>query len=523
VLGKREPFLRKIVSGRWPCGHRESTALGQEEPIAFGETAAHLFTLTDRLFRAKGPEEAYAAALDVIGKLLGCDRASILLFDEAGIMRFVAWRGLSDGYRKAVDGHSPWKAGQRGAEPIFVPDINETSEPDWLKQQVTQEGIVGLTFVPLFAHGEVIGKFMTYFPARRDFTDYDRQCAVAIARQVGFALERYRAERARENAETSLRESEERFRHMAEDAPVMIWISDSSGHCLQINALLREFWGVEDVTSFDWSSTLHPHDLDAVARQMQDAILARSSTMVKGRYRRRDGIYRVLETVARPNFGRNGEFQGMIGVNVDVTEREEADEHKRLLINELNHRVKNTLAVVQAVASQTFRTEAPRSVQLQAFEGRLAALAQAHNLLASESWQSASLEEVARKSVNGDADSRVRLQGPHVNLEPKQAVTTAMALHEMYTNAVKHGSLRDPSGTVRLEWHVGSEPRPVLTMRWSEQGPLPVQRPSRRGFGTIMIKQALGAELNADVDLDYLPTGLICTVTARLPAREPAR
>lgn len=497
--------------------------MAQEEPFAVGDTAAHLFALTDRLFRATGPEEVYSAALEVIGKLLGCDRASILMFDEEGVMRFVDWRGLSDGYREVVEGHSPWTFGQREAEPIFVPDIAETSEPDWLKQQIVREGIVGLAFVPLFAQGEVIGKFMTYFPARKDFTYYDRQCAVAIARQVGFALERHRAEVARKDAETSLRESEERFRHMAEDAPVMIWISDSNGHCLQINSLLREFWGVEDVASFDWSTTLHPHDREGIVRKMQDAILARSSTTVKGRYRRRDGVYRVLETVARPNFGRHGELEGMIGVNVDVTEREEADEHKRLLINELNHRVKNTLAVVQAVASQTFRTEAPRNMQLRAFEGRLAALAQAHNLLASESWQSASLEEVARKSVNGDADSRVQLRGPHVNLEPKQAVTAAMALHEMYTNAVKHGSLRDPSGMVRLEWQLVSEPTPLLTMRWSEEGPLPVQKPSRRGFGTIMIKQALGAELNADVDLDYLPTGLICTVTARLRAHEPAR
>lgn len=493
-----------------------------DESLVAGDTAAQLFALTDRLFRATGPEEVYEAVLEVIGGLLGCDRASILLFDEAGIMRFVAWRGLTADYRAAVDGHSPWQAGTREAEPIFVADINDTDEPEWLKQRIGAEGIVGLAFVPLFVHGQVVGKFMTYFPARREFTAHDRACAVAIARQVGFALERYRAERARETAELGLRESEERFRHMAEDAPVMIWISDSSGRCLHINSLLREFWGVRDVASFDWATTLHPGDRDEVARRMQEAIGARSSATVKGRYRRSDGVYRVLETVARPNFGRHGEFLGMIGVNVDVTEREEADKHKRLLINELNHRVKNTLAVVQAVARQTFRSEAPRSLQLQAFEGRLAALAQAHNLLAAESWQSASLEEVARKSVNGDADSRVRLHGPHVDLEPKQAVTTAMALHEMYTNAVKHGALRDPNGSVRFEWQLGPGPAPVLTMRWSEHGPLPVQRPSRRGFGTTMIKQALGAELNADIDLDYLPSGLICTVTARLPARQPA-
>jgi len=486
-----------------------------EKPIAVGDTAAHLLALTDRLYRATGPEQVYTAALEAIGSLLGCETASILLFDDAGVMRFVSWRGLSEDYRRAVDGHTPWRAGQRLAEPIFVSDIMETDEPDWLKQRISDEGIVGLAFVPMFANGEVVGKFMTYFPARRDFTAQDRDCAVAIARQVGFSLERHRAERARETAETRLRESEERFRQMAEDSPIMIWISDSTGRCLQINPLLRDFWGVEDVATFEWSATLHPEDLEDVARQMQEAVSRRTSVTVKGRYRRNDGVYRVLETVARPNFGSDGEFQGMIGVNVDVTEREEADEHKRLLINELNHRVKNTLAVVQAVARQTFRTDAPRGVQQETFEGRLAALAQAHNLLAAESWQSASLEEVARNSVNGDAGTRVRISGPYVKLEPKQAVTTAMALHEMYTNAVKHGSLRDPDGSVMLQWQLRAKPDPGLTLTWSEQGPLPIGEPTRRGFGTTMIKQALGTELNADVHLDYLPGGLVCTVTTR--------
>jgi two-component sensor histidine kinase len=172
---------------------------------------------------------------------------------------------------------------------------------------------------------------------------------------------------------------------------------------------------------------------------------------------------------------------------------------------------------VQAMSRQTFKGDEPRDAQLEAFEGRLMALAQAHNLLAAESWQSASLEDVARKSVNGDADTRVRLSGPYVELEPRQAVTAAMALHEMYTNAVKHGSLRDPNGTVNFEWHVRQDVAPVLTMRWSENGPLPVPPPSRRGFGTLMIQQALGVELNADIDLNFSPAGLVCTVTAPLP------
>jgi two-component sensor histidine kinase len=255
---------------------------------------------------------------------------------------------------------------------------------------------------------------------------------------------------------------------------------------------------------------------------MSHAIRSHSSAHIEARYRRHDGIYRVLETSARPHFNDVGTFDGMIGVNVDITEREEADRHKQLLINELNHRVKNTLAVVQSVARQTFKGVPSAEPKVKSFEGRLIALAHAHNLLAAESWQSASLEEVARKSVNGDADVRVRIHGPAVQLSPKQAVTTAMALHELYTNAVKHGALRAAEGTVDFSWQTTDQPGQWLTLRWEEHGGELIQRPKRRGFGSTMIENALGAEFNAVVDMNYLPEGLLCTVTAPQPEQRAA-
>lgn len=480
-----------------------------------GEDTAALLRLTDRLYRAEALDDVYEAALDAIGDMLGCQRASILLFDSRGEMRFVAWRGLSEGYRKAVDGHTPWKPGDRNAVPIFVSDIGETDEADWLKRTIRSEGITALGFIPLMAKGEVVGKFMTYLPDPHGFSQHERDLAVAIARQVGFSLERYRAEQARSAAEQQIRESEDRFRRMSEDAPIMIWIADNTGRCLHLNQMLRTFWGVEDLSAFDWSQTIHPEDRSGIMQAMQAAATENSSAHVKGRYRRSDGTYRVLETVARPHLNEGGGFDGMIGVNVDVTEREEADLHKQLLINELNHRVKNTLAVVQSVARQTFKGLSTGEPKVKAFEGRLSALAQAHNLLAAESWQSASLEEVARKSVNGDADIRVRISGPLVQLAPKQAVTTAMALHELYTNAVKYGSLRSSGGLVDFSWETTDQPDRWLTLRWFEHGIEPVPKPTRRGFGSTMIEKALGAEFNADVRMDYRPEGLQCTVIAR--------
>ena len=152
-----------------------------------------LYRFTDRLFRARSRSDACDAALDAIREALGCERASILLFDDSDSMRFIAWRGLSDGYRGAVDGHSPWTKDTKDPLPICIQDIDSAYLDDTLKATIKAEGIRALAFVPLFAKGDLIGKFMTYCDAPRAFTDAEIGLAVTIARQLGFSLERMRA------------------------------------------------------------------------------------------------------------------------------------------------------------------------------------------------------------------------------------------------------------------------------------------------------------------------------------------
>lgn len=187
-----------------------------------GSEATALLRLTDRLYRAQTDDDVHEAALDAIVETLGCRRASILLFDEAGVMQFVACRGLSDEYRRAVTGHTPWKPGHRDPHPIFVSDIDDTDEPDWIKKVIKDENIRALAFIPLVVGGAAIGKFMTYHETPRSFSRHESDLAIMIARQVGFSIERARSEKARRTAEQELRESEERFRLMSEHAPVMI-------------------------------------------------------------------------------------------------------------------------------------------------------------------------------------------------------------------------------------------------------------------------------------------------------------
>jgi PAS domain S-box-containing protein len=168
-----------------------------------------LFHLADELHRAQTAEDIYSAGLDAILGALRCQRASILLFDESGVMRFVSWRGLSDNYRKATDGHSPWKLGEQNPAVIGVDDMRGADLPSELCATILEEGIGALAFIPLISGGQLIGKFMSYFNEPHSFTQEEIALSLTIARQLAFAISRARSDEA-------LRRSEERFRNVSE-------------------------------------------------------------------------------------------------------------------------------------------------------------------------------------------------------------------------------------------------------------------------------------------------------------------
>lgn len=192
------------------------------------ETAA-LYRFTDRLFRAASQHDVYQAGLDAIVEAMGCRRASILRFDRDHVMRFVAWRGLSEAYRKAVDGHTPWREGALNATPVVIADIQESDESDAIKAIIRAENIRSLAFVPLTAAGAVVGKFMIYFAERHEFTARELDLAMIIARQLSFSLERLAAEEElkaeRENQQLLLREMDHRIRNLFTIVSAMIVLS----------------------------------------------------------------------------------------------------------------------------------------------------------------------------------------------------------------------------------------------------------------------------------------------------------
>ncbi|HEX7943608.1 MAG TPA: HWE histidine kinase domain-containing protein, partial [Phenylobacterium sp.] len=198
-------------------------------------------------------------------------------------------------------------------------------------------------------------------------------------------------------------------------------------------------------------------------------------------------------------------------------ERRRAEEHQQLLINELNHRVKNTLATVQSIAVQTLRPGRGPVEAREAFVSRLIALSTAHNVLTAERWESADLADIAQMAAapfNEPSGAHVQVEGPRLRLKPAHALSIAMALHELGTNAVKFGALSVPGGVVRLAWAEGPGEEEVRIV-WQESGGPRVETPVRKGFGTRLIQEALARELRGQVRVAHDPAGLRCEIAFR--------
>lgn len=189
-----------------------------------------------------------------------------------------------------------------------------------------------------------------------------------------------------------------------------------------------------------------------------------------------------------------------------------------LLVEELNHRVKNTLALMQAIAVQTFRS-ASRDERAK-FEGRLGALAEAHNLLSQEKWAGSELKDVVTRVLQPfllSGPERIRMTGPAVPLSPRLAVVLSMIVHEIATNAAKYGALSNETGRVTLEWDIIADtPKPRLRLIWTETGGPPVTAPVQRGFGSRLIERSARDQLGGEATVDFLPRGVVCTVICAL-------
>jgi two-component sensor histidine kinase len=206
----------------------------------------------------------------------------------------------------------------------------------------------------------------------------------------------------------------------------------------------------------------------------------------------------------------------------ELRERRHAEEQRELLINELNHRVKNTLSIVQSAIAQTLRNSPVEAAIRVTLEARLIALSDVHNLLTQENWTGTTLDDVvqiALQPYRDAVDDRFELRGPPLRLTPKMALTIALALHELTTNAIKYGALANEAGHVKIVWCSDkAEDGRRLKLTWAEHGGPIVETPKQRGFGSRLIEHGLASDLGGEATLSFAPTGVVCTIEASLPA-----
>ena len=224
--------------------------------------------------------------------------------------------------------------------------------------------------------------------------------------------------------------------------------------------------------------------------------------------------------------GQHGAEQAVryAGTLQDITARKAAERQQAVLVAELNHRVKNMLAIVQSLAFQTMRGSGVPDSVMESFSGRLKALASAHNLLTDQGWDGAAIRDIAVAALQPlapDLEHRIRLEGEELQLNPQIAVALSMALYELATNAAKYGALSTAQGRVELSWALHPTPEPRLLIEWRERGGPPVEVPDHQGFGTRMIKRVIGSNMRGEVDLLFAREGLECRIEA--PAKDVIR
>ena len=248
-----------------------------------------------------------------------------------------------------------------------------------------------------------------------------------------------------------------------------------------------------------------------------------SSSGTEVLYRRKDGSEFWAALFVSPVRDGGGDVVQYFASLIDLSKHKEDEVRSRMLIDELNHRVKNTLSTVQSIVWQTLRTTTDPKAIRQSIESRLFALSRSHDLLTREKWESAGLLDIAHDAmepfgVSGGRADRIVITGENIRFPPKAALALSIAFNELATNAVKYGALSNAVGSILIGWTTETAPAGKrLLLNWTEKGGPQVTPPAHRGFGSRVIERGLTHELEGTVHLDYRPDGLVCTMDIPLP------
>lgn len=351
----------------------------------------------------------------------------------------------------------------------------------------------------------------------------DRSLFIGMARDVT----------ARKKAEEELRQREALLQLGVRVGRLGIYERDFKSDVIAISPEMRSIlgWDAEEpATVSRMLAAIHPEDLDMVKAAIQRAQDPEGNGCfnVENRIVRRDGTIHWIASRARTFFQGEGAARRpvrAVGATLDITERKRWEETQRLLIGELNHRVKNTLAMVQAIATQTLSRASSPEAFVESFNGRIHALAKAHTLLTGSQRQGADLRTLITDQLAlgvAGSDRRIACSGPDVFLDSQAALHLGLVLHELGANARKHGSLSVPEGRLDVSWDVVGQGSgaPMLHLSWVESGGPEVGPPAQSGFGKLLIERGLKYSLDGEAHIDFAPAGLLCSIRLPLTAAE---
>lgn len=329
-------------------------------------------------------------------------------------------------------------------------------------------------------------------------------------------------------AQATLRERERRFHELLDALPAAVYTTDAAGQITYYNAAAVALWGHRPkLGSSEWcgswklfwpDGTPLPHD------QSPMAVALKEDRMVRGQEaacERPDGTRVPFIPYPTPLHDESGQLIGAVNMLVDITERKHIEEQQALLVRELHHRVKNTLATVQAIMGSTARSSDTIEDFKNALIGRIGSLAKTHLLLADEG-HTTTFADILHSELDAFDDgtgTRMRLCGPGVDVPSRLAVSLGMAVHELTTNAAKYGALSVYGGKVDVSWTlVIDSSRRTLNIDWVESGGPQVDKPTRQGFGSRLLEFVLPGQIQAKTKIDYRPEGVRVHCTVPMPA-----
>ena len=464
---------------------------------------------------ARHPTEVIDAALELAAEHFGAGRIGYATIDRSASLFSIERCRVADGMADLTGTYALGAFGDAlhlsmlEGQPFVIEDV--ATDPRLEGEGRARYRAIGIgsgTVVPIIQQDAYVAALFVHDRDARAWPQHQVDTVRRLA-------ERLRQEVDRLRAVLALRDSEERYRLIFEQAQDMIFTADLGQRITAANPAAAAAIGLSPHGAIGRSigEFLDPEDAVRAQQMLQHKLAGGGTTQYEVRLNRPSGEQVLLEVNSTLACDDDGRPRGLHGIARDITKRHAFEQSQSRLIDELNHRVKNTLALVQGLAMQSFRPDREPAEAQEVFQNRLATLASAHDLLTRTEWQGATLSALvdAALAVHDEPRGRLARGGPALTLSPKAAISLILVLHELATNAAKFGALSAPRGTIAFSWSIEDG---ILALDWREAGGPPVEAPRRRGFGLRMIERTLANDLSANVTMDFAEEGFHLAVHA---------